>query len=87
MRTIWKYKIPVLLNASHMVNMPVDALVTDVKMQGDIPVIWAEVEDSHPLEARVFRWVGTGHELLNQGWAYVKTVQIPPYVWHLYETD
>lgn len=85
MRTIWKFP----LKGSHpRVKMPVGAQVLTVQMQGDMPCLWAEVDDTAPKEMRHFVVFGTGWNLPREmGYSdvYIGTVQDASLVWHVYE--
>lgn len=86
MRRIYKYRIPVKDHAK--VELPVGAEILHVGEQGGHLTVWAVVD---PLvtdtEPRHFRVVGTGHDFDWDTWVYQGTVQIGPFVWHLFEEE
>jgi hypothetical protein len=82
---IWKYKIPI--RDLFEIEMPKDAGVLCVQMQGDTPCIWVRVGDKEPLEKRAFAIVGTGQSFNDDEYFYVETFQQygGQLVWHLFE--
>lgn len=61
MKAIWKFTLPAMSGA--MVEMPQGAAVLCVQSQGDVPMIWAEVDTEAPKIKRRFFTYGTGHEM------------------------
>ena len=82
MREIWKYSFNVV--DAFYLSLPIDAEVLTVGMQGNQPCIWVKVIPNNALESRRFFVVGTGHLLPEAG--YVGTFQVPPFVWHLFQS-
>lgn len=81
MRTIWKYTLP---DGYGTLNVPEGGHARHFAMQGSVPTVWVEVDDSKPPQPRTFFVIGTGHEIKSPA-AYVGTCQGGPFVWHLYE--
>lgn len=81
MKTV--HKFPLWADAAR-VQMPAGARVLAVQIQNGVPCLWAEVDTEQQLETRIFRTVGTGHEL-GDGLVYVGTYQMPPLVFHVFE--
>ena len=87
MKTIWKY--PIHITDEIRLEMPMGATVLDVQMQGSSLCLWALVDTHKPLETRRFRIFGTGNPFdLDDEWAwgFIATVQVSPFVWHIFET-
>ena len=84
MKIIGKFGMPI--NDFVDVGMPENAKILTVQLQDGEPKIWAVIDTSLPLEARHFRWFGTGHRFLdNEYKQYVVTVQMGCLVFHLFE--
>jgi len=84
---IYKYVLPidkVFFDAT----LPCDAKILAFQVQNGEPVIWALVDTEALEEVRHFAIRGTGTAM--NDWRstdiYIGTVQIPPFVWHLFET-
>ena len=87
MRTIWKYELLQFNKneyGSFSISMPIGSKVLCVAMQGDIPCIWAEVDDEVDMIDRNFTIVVTGNSISNYLGTYIGTYQRGPFVWHLY---
>lgn len=84
MKTIYKYQLKII--NTQIVEMHRGAKILHVGSQEGSLCIWAEVDTSYPTRPFVFDIVGTGHTLtLSSGTCkYLGTVQMPPYVWHVY---
>jgi hypothetical protein len=73
--TIWKFQIP--LEEKSEVEMPKDAEVLAVQMQGSQLCVWAAVDPNAEKVKRRFYVVGTGHPMPKSLDAcYAATVQI-----------
>lgn len=79
---IWKY--PFAIVDAFKIEMPKDARILDVDLQGSTPCLWALVNPNGSTEWRYFRVIATGEPLEGQI-NYIGTFQQPPYVWHLAE--
>ena len=84
MRKVFKYNVE-LVDRAFGYMMPKGAKILCVQMQYGIICIWAEVEETHSPEERLFRIVGTGHPIPAECTKYVGTVQSHGFVWHVYE--
>ena len=82
-RRIYKYLL-FIKDGPQPVAMPLGAVVRHVGVQFEAVCLWADVDSSEDEEIRRFVIAGTGHDLLPD-WDYVGTVQMPPYVWHVFE--
>ena len=83
MKTIWKFSLQF-----GTIEMPKGAKILAVQNQNDAPCMWAEVDDTQPLERRVFTVFGTGHDLsIPKNKEYIGTYQQHDgvLIWHLYE--
>ena len=59
--TVWKYEIPEA--DTFQLELPFDAKILSVNVQGGNPCIWAEVNPGDALVQRSFRTCGTGHDI------------------------
>lgn len=59
-KTIWKF--PIRIDDEQVIEMPEDAIILDIQMQGDTPCLWALVEPGNPVKERKILVAGTGHE-------------------------
>jgi len=85
MITIWK---SVLLDSYDVIAMPENAQVLCVQMQRGQVCMWYMCDPSQPKVKRLFRVVGTGHEMSSGNMnemSYVGTVQHNDLVWHVFE--
>lgn len=83
-RQIWKFSVP----PDGVIEMPHDAQLLSVQMQGGAPVLWAIVDpDATPTTQRV-HIVGTGHDLSDDIGAFIDTFQVPDMglVFHVFAT-
>lgn len=84
MRTIFKY--PIRIDDEQTVTMPKGARIISAQVQAGIVCLWAIVKPGAALnEHRRICIIGTGHELPDDGFEYIGTVQTPPLVWHIFE--
>ena len=61
MLTVYKYDVPVA--DAFSLDLPADARVLTVKVQGEQARLWALVDPDAPLTPRHFRLSGTGHSI------------------------
>ncbi len=87
MKAIYKYPIPVEKSFFNL-ELPYRAEILAFQAQHGEPLIWVLIDDQVVQEVRHFAIRGTG-EAMND-WRntdiYIDTVQMPPFVWHLFET-
>jgi len=85
-KQIWKYSCKAI---GHLFSfdMPKGAEILTFQLQdGDMPVFWAAVVPSFPLEERTFILLGTGITYNFDGReTYIGTIQNGLFVWHLFE--
>lgn len=83
--TIYKYRCRVR-DGAFCIELPETAQVLSVQLQGGVPHLWVILSPREPNVNRWFRWYGTGERIeVREGPAYVGTVQIDSFVWHLFE--
>lgn len=82
---IWKY--PFRTTDEFTLDLPKDAQILSVQMQGIQPCIWAQVHPKNELEKRHFIVYGTGHYIPNDKGVYIGTYQEfeGGLIWHLFE--
>jgi len=93
MKMIYKYPLgtEIYHNMVTEVEMPRNAEILSLQMQGGIPVIWAIVNPKKEKRKYVFQVFGTGYEMLDyerKHYVYVGTVQqsgLMTLVWHIFE--
>jgi hypothetical protein len=84
---IWKF--PLLVTDLQSVALPAGAKLLSVQAQGDMPQLWALVDEMAAIEHRTFATYGTGDPIPSDPGAYVGTYQIRggTLVLHVFETD
>ena len=80
--TIWKYE---LCLGSTELSVPFDAKFLHAGVQGDNLFIWMLVDPSVETVKRLFTVYGTGDEVYSDETSYLATVQMGPFVWHVFE--
>jgi hypothetical protein len=78
------YKYPFQIFDVVPIEMPAAAVPLCVQLQDGVPCIWMQVDTSNPTVYRALRIFGTGREVESYGLAYVGSIQMGPYVWHIY---
>ena len=78
-------------NSVFEIEMPKNAKILDIQVQGSIPVLWAVINPNKPKRKYTFHVFGTGFEMTDyekKHYDYVKTVQTGNsnnLVWHIFE--
>ena len=90
MKAIWKYPINTRSHGNKfIIDLPYNARIFTVRMQGNTPCIWAMVDTKEETEERIFIIYGTGWEVKeeNDDLVYIDTYleQGGNCVWHLFE--
>ena len=93
MKMIFKYPLGMDIhhNAVFEIEMPRNAKILDIQVQGSIPVLWAIVNPNKEKRKYSFHVFGTGFEMTDyekKHYDYVKTVQtghLNALVWHIFE--
>ena len=83
---IWKYKLEI--TGLQKIEMPKGSEVLSVDNQNGRLCLWAKGDINKPKEVRHFEIFGTGDlmpSLINLKHTFIGTVQIPPFVWHVFE--
>ena len=84
---IYKYALPIDKKFFDLA-LPYGAKILAFQLQNGEPVIWALVDKDTVVDMRHFAIRGTGENM--NDWrstdTYIGTVQMPPFVWHLFET-
>lgn len=84
MKTIYKYP---LTSRDCTVTLPAGAEILTVKLQNDIPTLWAIVDTEEYLDfSRRICIVGTGWELQDK-MEYITTYIDGYFVWHVFEIN
>jgi hypothetical protein len=83
MMKIFKYEVPIVDDFALL--MPSGAEVLAFQVQRGVPCIWARVDERADLVQRNFHVIGTGNPMPDVQMVYIGTVQMPPFVWHLFE--
>lgn len=82
-RVIWKYELTI--TDAQFIDMPADAEILSVQMQGDTLCLWALVQPIAELRGRVIYVVGTGNPFPIGRVKHLGTVQQGMFVWHVFE--
>jgi len=82
---IFKYRLKV--TDVQTIKLPYRAKVIKIDVQDDKLYLWAEVGHGEELVDRTFYVFGTGQPINvdPHSMKYIDTVQMPPFVWHVYE--
>jgi hypothetical protein len=85
MKAIWKY--PIFIRQEQIIDMPLDAKILTVQLQGDFAVLWALVETNNPIEGRIIVTLMTGESAndLPEDSSYIGTYQKDELVYHIFE--
>lgn len=83
-KTIWKYELP--LSPKVLLRMPRASKILFAAAQRGTICLWASVYPEFEEEDRSFLLVGTGNSIPEGLHEYIGTVQIDPFVWHIFET-
>lgn len=85
---IYKYVVPIMSKPFFDLELPAGAEILAFQIQNEQPMLWVLINKAAMTVQRHFAIRGTG-EAMND-WrssdTYIGTVQMPPFVWHLFET-
>jgi hypothetical protein len=82
MKKIWKYQ---LTSRDCILQLPKDAEILTVKLQNEIPTLWALVDpNTSELEERYVCTIGTGWDA-EDNMKYITTYVDGHFVWHVLE--
>ena len=85
---IYKYPVP-MVGSFFTLELPLGAKILAFQVQAGNPMLWALVDPHHiHKETRHFTIRNTGTPMNDWRYTdtYIGTIQIPPFVWHLFET-
>lgn len=87
--TIWKFPID-KITMETKIEMPIDAKILTVRIQNQVPTIWAVVDPRKVKVKRTIQIAGTGHELSERILGdYIGTIQedslLGELVWHFFD--
>ena len=80
-RVVCKYKLKLGVTD---VPLPQGSRPLCAQRQGHSICLWAEADPDAPIVAKRVQIVGTGHEVPDQSYTYLDTVQEQSFVWHVY---
>jgi len=91
-RKIYKYELDLDKMAlegtdRQTIPMPLTALLEHIGVQNGKICLWAEVNTEYMKGNRTFCVIGTGYIIPDdvKSYDYKATIQMPPFVWHIYE--
>jgi hypothetical protein len=84
------YKYPLKITGTQQIELPINAVLLTVQMQGETLCLWAKVEERNTVDDRTIEIFGTGHPIDNYARSYIGTVQEEcgadgVLVWHVFE--
>jgi hypothetical protein len=79
-RTIHKH----IVSSAMSIALPWGSRILSAQVQGNEVCIWVECNDGERSDLVDVFVIGTGHPVPAEAVNYVGTVQMPPYVWHVY---
>ena len=79
---IYKYN----LEPHTILELPVHSQVLKADVQNGIAVLWVLLADTDTLQKRLFRLYATGEQMEENPGKYIDTLQIGPYVFHVFES-
>lgn len=83
MDRIFKYQLD-LVNGPQPVMLPDESTLLTAQMQNGNICVWARVNPDSPSRMFFFFVVGTGHPMPEGASQYLATVQMGPFVWHVF---
>lgn len=84
MRRVYKYVLRLIDDVQRIEVPGSDARIVHTGMQGDDLCVWIEHVVTGGKSVVPLRVFGTGHNIMGDA-AWRGTVQVPPFVWHVYE--
>jgi hypothetical protein len=85
---IYKYPVPFHIGHAIPLELSRGAKILSVQIQGDTLCLWAMVDPSLPTETETIRIIPTGEPIdptLAVMIDHLATIQIGPYVWHVFK--
>lgn len=83
MKVVWKFPLKIT-DEVQTISLPRNYWTGHVGAQGSQLCLWIQVDPSLEREDIKFRVFGTG-QAIPDNYYHVGTVQMEPFVWHLYE--
>jgi hypothetical protein len=83
MKTIWNY--PLEVTDLQTLKIPQGAQILSAQIQSGQLMLWALVDTSNPCEKVKIEVVGTGNPIADACRKYISTVQMGPFVWHVFQ--
>lgn len=82
---IFKYEIPI--KDKFNLELPAYSKILSFQVKNNIPSIWVLVDEQKGLKYKYFTLVGTGHDFEHHPdvMTFIGTIQLGPFVWHLFE--
>jgi len=84
---VYKYLLFEQAADDTIIALPRDAQFLKIGVQNDSIYLWALVDGTMPTERFQFMLKGTGHwagDIIGNGFYFVDTVFMGPYVWHVW---
>jgi hypothetical protein len=82
------YKYPIKLQNLSEILIPIGAKFLSCQVQDSRICLWMLVDYPAESQSRKIRVIGTGDPIkledLNDQWEFLGTVQMPPFVWHIF---
>lgn len=69
------YKWTLIVTDRQTLQLPKNAAILTVQMQGERPQLWARIDTDAELETRVIHIYGTGHSMPKDAGQYIATFQ------------
>lgn len=79
---IWKYQFEI--SDVVEIEMPGGSTPLSVQVQDGKPTLWVFVDTGKTKIIRRFYIYGTGHPIALEGVAYIGTIQLGQFVWHVF---
>ena len=84
--TIWKVDLEI--TDRQVIRLPAGAEMLSVQQQGpEALCLWALVDRSVPIIQHGIIIVGTGHRVPEDAEDFIGTVQVGPFVWHVFTQE
>jgi hypothetical protein len=80
---IWKYELEV--TDFPQLFLPIGSEILSVGNQNGLLCVWVKCNPQEPKEAFHFAIVGTGNPMPDNLGCFLGTVQMPPFVWHVFQ--
>jgi len=78
------FKYPLLLVSDQFIEVPANLSALSLQVQNDTICLWAAIDPNAPLISQRIFIVGTGQNVPPNVRAFLGTLQIDNYVWHVF---